>query len=498
VDLISGGIGSLDLNVYEQLEPRGKRLAFDQDLHWILHDEPNKEMTGFTFMKTLQCHALLWGNAYAEIERDQANRIKGLWPRDPNATRPRRLTEAQTVGDEKLERGALVYTTTDGAGLGGAGTSPERLISADNMLHVLGLSLDGRLAKSVVELSRQVMGLSLATEKFAGKFFANGIRPTGVVELPNTMKPEAIQAFKQSLRESQGGENMLTPMVLETGMTWHQSDVKPNEAQFLETRVHQRQEIGAIFHVPERMLGEGGKSNRATAEQEAIEFVQYTLRPWIKAWEPELKRKLFPKTGRTAGKYFPGFYYQDLLTPDAESRGKLIALLKQWGIANSDDIREFFLDWNPIKGPAGETYWMPVNMQDAAHPLAAKPGDGQTAEPNSPAADDKAAQRYSRLFTDAFNRLQALNKPDARDFHRAFAPILMTIADAAFASTEEAMAPPEVQDRIGVYISGMHKRLAGAKVSDDVLDNEFRMAINAVRAAARQNGTAKPSQEAIQ
>ena len=491
VDLISGGLASLDLNVYEQLRPRGKRVATEQDLHWLLHDEPNPEMTAFTFVKTMQCHSLLWTNCYAEIERDQANLPLAIWPRNPNATRPVRLTTPAVIDGEKYEAGTMVYATTDGVKPGSPST--ERYIAAADMVHIPGLSLDGRIGKPVIELTRQVVGLALAAEKFGGKFFANGIRPMGVFELPNDMSPQAVENFRRSIQEAYGGENMLRPLIAESGIKWTQSDIKPNDAQFLETRKHQREEIGAIFHVPLRMLGDSGKVNRASSEQEAIEFVQYTLRPWIRAWQPELKRKLFPQVGRSANKYFPAFYYQDLLTPDAESRGKLISLLKQWGIGNSDDIREYFMDWNPIGGKAGTTYWQPVNMMDAAGDVA--PPQQQSPAPAKDADADQEAQRYirvySRLFEDAFSRVLARDKHDLRSFQRAFIPVLTVIAEAM----SQASAPdfridgtyptPQVESFLFEHVVEMYARSSDWKNDGETAVAELVRAVKAIQTAVR-------------
>ena len=482
VDLISGGLAATDLNVYEQLDPRGKRLAYEQDLHFILHDEPNAEMTAFTFIKTFMAHALLWTNAYAEIERDQAGRVMALWPRSPIATKPRRTIEPITVQGERVPVGSIIFETTDGQSVDPNQPQGPRFILAENMLHVPGLSLDGRLGKPVIELTRQVMGLSLATEKFGGKFFANGIRPPFMVEIPHTMDKVALENFRRSLQESQGGENMLRPIILEKGMVGKPFEIKANEAQYIETRKHQREDIGAIFHVPIRMLGESGRVNRSSAEQEAIELVQYTLRPWYKPLQSEFKRKLFPKTGRTAFQFFPAFYYQELLTPDSESRAKLITVLKQWGVANTNDVRELFLDWNPLPGKAGETYWMPVNMMDASDPLALSPGDpnsitgtdGSDDEDQDPKAkppvadeDQRAMALYSHVFRDALDRVLARNKPDIRDFQKAFTPVLAAVADLwtqAAARQFHIEANPgdpvsaEVAGFVQEFVAGMFKR----------------------------------------
>jgi|GEM_PF-500347 len=523
VDLVSGAMAATDLNVYEQLDPRGKRLAYEQDLHFILHDEPNEEMTAFTFIKTYMAHALLWTNAYAEIERDQANRVIGLWPRSPISTKPRRVVVPLMVQGEMVPFGKIIYETTDGHPFEENAPREPRLILADNMLHVPGLSLDGRLGKPVIELTRQVMGLSLAAEKFGGKFFANGIRPTGVVEIPHTMEPKAMENFKRSINEAYGGENMLRPMVIEGGMIWKPSDIKPNEAQFLETRKHQREEIAAIFHVPVRMLGESGRVNRSSAEQEAIELVQYTLRPWFKPLQQEFKRKLFVKTGRTANKFFPGFYYQELLTPDSESRAKIITVLKQWGLANTDDIREFFLDWNPIGGKAGQTYWMPVNMMDASDPLALSPGDpnsqdgsdgtGGESEPDPkkktpPAEDQRFIRAYSRVFQDALQRVLARDKPDLRDFQKAFTPVLYAVAEVATQVGAVMMRldsvnpsdPPstEVVSFVQEYISGMQKRSGDWKADEPAATGrELARAVGAIKIAVYRDLAARKAKEEL-
>jgi hypothetical protein len=342
------------------------------------------------------------------------------------------------------------------------------------------------------------MGLALATEKFGGKFFANGIRPSGVFNLPHDMAPQATENFKRSVQEAYGGENMMRPIVSEAGIEFKPYEIKPNEAQFLETRKHQRECIAAIYHVPLRMLGDSGRVNRSSSEQEAIELVQYTLLPWVKAWQPELKRKLFPKRGRNASKYFPGYDYQEMLTPDSESRGKLIALLKQWGIANTDDIRRKFFRWNPVGGKAGLTYWMPVNMMDAAHPLELAPPDPSAAgesddDAGNPPKDDKQSGKNARalppflgVFQSRLGALSRVSEPDLGMFRRAFDPILETLAGCELilnpmsAGLVTDSLSPEIEAFIGDYVGGMHKRFDAWKGD---AAGEFSRAVRAVRIA---------------
>src|SRR5579864_9086914 len=340
VNLISSTVGALPMHVYERMPASshgrvGKRVAYDHALHDMLHDEPNPEMAAITFRKTLQVHMLLWGNGYAEIERDAFGRILALWPRNPASTRPRR--------DRK---GQLYYETTDQLR---ERTDPNdivprqqlRLIHDDDMLHIPGLSLDGRLGQPTIWLARQVVGLSLATEKWGSKFFGNGARPGGVLEYPGIFKDDAARAkFRQSWHESQGGENAGLTAVLENGLKWSPMSVANNDSQFLETRQYQKTEVCSIYLVPPHMIGDTEKTNRANTEQIGIEFLNYTIAPWLESWQQESKRKLFPTTGRSANRFFPMFDTRRLTMPDAAARKDFYGSGRQWTYLCPNDVRD--------------------------------------------------------------------------------------------------------------------------------------------------------------
>jgi HK97 family phage portal protein len=396
VNIITSAIATLPLNVYEQTVSGtgrlGKSLALGHDLFDVLHNEPNEEMTSFSWRKTLQCHMLLWGNGYAEIERNNANEIVGLWPRNPARTRPVRLTAPATIEGTRYPTGTLVYETNETVGdsqMGQDGTDSldnklaiRRIILAEDMIHIPGLSFDGRLGQSTVWLARQTIGLALATEKYGAKFFGNSARPAGVLEIPGTMEPKALENLRRSWAEAHGGENMWKTAVLEAGVKYQKVGATPDEGQYIETRKYVRTEIATIFNVPPHMVGEA-TTGKSTVEQSSIELVLYTLDPWITAWQQELRRKLMPKKGRTSGKYFVKFDVRRLLYPDAASRSKFYATGRQWGFLNGNDIRELE-DMDPIPGGAGSAYWMPVNMMDA--------GDvHQIVPPGAPAPDGSVA-----------------------------------------------------------------------------------------------------------
>ncbi len=373
VRVLSDAVGGMPLHVKEReitAEGRVKNsIAHDHNLYDMLAFSPNPEMTAFVLKKTAQIHALLWGNGYVEIQRDSAYRVVGMWPRNPARCRPRRASARFMVGGDFVEAGELYYSTTEGIEFTDINPEspqdvqgPERPIIKENMLHVPGLTLDGRLGQSTIWLSRQVIGLALATEKFGAKFFGNGARPGGILTYPGKLSQEQRDKMRQSWQESQGGENQGRPAVLENQMTWQAISTNPNDGQFLETRQFQRGQICAVFGVPPHMIGDTKSQNRANTEQIGIEFVTFTLNPWLKSWEQQLQMKLFPSVGRTANKFFAVFDTAAMTMPDAASRKAFNDSGKQWGWLSTNDVRERE-GLNPVDDPDADALWMPVNMQ---------------------------------------------------------------------------------------------------------------------------------------
>jgi HK97 family phage portal protein len=504
VQLIGSAIGALPLHVFELIEAAdrrpGKRIAYDHNLYDLLRYEPNPEMTAVTFRKTLQVHALLWGNLYAEIQRDGGNGIVALWPRNPARTRPRRLTQDARIGPfrELARAGTLVYETTEGVdeitptGTDPTGATTVRLIPSEDMLYVPGLTLDGKLGQSTIWLTRQAIGLALATEKYGSKYFGNGARPGGVVTHPGKLTTPARENLKRSWAEAQGGENAHKTAVLEEGMKFEAASSENDKAQFLETRKFQKSEICQIFAVPPHMIGDSDKTNRANTEQIGIEFVLYTLAPWLESWTQELKRKLFPKMGRTAGRYFPKFETRQLTMPDAESRRNFYATVKQWGVGSTNDIREME-DWNPVDDPSADELWMPVNMavMGAEKPTEVVPSDEEPDADKTGDDDDKNDARmitlYSPLFSDAVTRLLARKTPDSETYRRTFGPLFASIARSLGAPDDEPGF--DASPAAAAYLAQMARRLGEWRAANGNLDavtaRELADAVRAIRAAVR-------------
>lgn len=391
VNIICNGVSSLPLNVYERQVRDGrpgKKIALHHSLFDLLHDEPNDEMTSQTWRQTIQAHALLWGNGYSEIQRSKEdNAIVALWPHNPTRVRPVRLTEACEIDGEEVVPGTMVYEVTEPL-RGGVVTDTDsvddktltrRLVPIERMIHLHGLSLDGRLGQDTVTLAREAIGMALALERYGNKFFGNNARPAGILSTAGVMTPVAKENLKRSWHEAHGGENAHKTAVLEQGVTYTKIASTPEEAQSIETRKFQRVEIANVFGVPARLVDGDEHAARSTAEQSAIEFFNFCLHPWLNKWEHELKRKLFPKVGRSSGKYFAKFDTRKLLYPDAQSRATFYGNGRQWGYLSANDIREFE-DLNPIEDGSGDVYFRPQNMIDATEPSTPAPAPVPTEE----------------------------------------------------------------------------------------------------------------------
>jgi len=399
VDILSRTLASLPLPVYKRLQGGGKERATNHPLYSILHNLPNREMTSFELRQALMGHLALWGNAFAEIERDNAGRVIGLWP-----LRPDRMTV------KRDERG-LLYIYRIGT------TGQEVALRQRNVMHIRGLSSDGVIGYSPIRLAREAIGLTLATEEFGARFFGNGSRPGGVLQHPGKLSEEASKRLKKSWEEMhQGLTQAHRVAILEEGMTWQQVGIPPEDAQFLETRKFQVTEIARIFHVPPHMLADLERSTFSNIEHQGIEFVVHTMRPWLVCWEQAMYRDLFLPTERQT--YFTEFLVDGLLRGDTESRYRAYATGRQWGWLSANDVRELE-NMNPVEG--GDTYLIPLNMipADTAGSAPQPPeGTGQRSEKRSMPARAKRPEQYYRVFKSATERLVKWEASEIRSLVR--------------------------------------------------------------------------------
>ena len=344
VRILAEAIASLPLHVYEYQDDGGKKLVHDHPLYYLLHDEPNPEMTSFVFRETLMSHLLIWGNAYAQIIRDGAGRVLGLYPLLPDKMEVQR--------DDK---GNIYYVYSRNSDENPTFKEYGNIkLKAEDVLHIPGLGFDGLIGYSPIAMAKNAVGMTLACEEYGASFFANGANPGGVLEHPGVLKdPSKVRESWNSVYR--GVNNAHKIAVLEEGMKYQQIGIPPEEAQFLETRKFQINEIARLYRIPPHMVGDLDKSSFSNIEQQSLEFVKYTLDPWVIRWEQSLQRSLLLPGEK--GKYFIKLNVDGLLRGDYQSRMNGYAVGRQNGWFSANDIREME-NMNPIPDEEGGNLYL--------------------------------------------------------------------------------------------------------------------------------------------
>ena len=317
VRILAETVASLPLHTFKHTES-GKEKAKEHSIYHLLADEPNPEMTSFVFRETLMGHLLLWGNAYAQIIRDGRGKVIALYPLMPD-----RMTVDRADNDE-------IYYIYNKEG-------KQYYLRNYEVLHIPGLGFDGLIGYSPIAMAKNAIGMAIATEEYGASFFANGANPGGVLEHPGVVKdPARVRESWNSVY--QGTKNAHKIAVLEEGMKFQSIGIPPEQAQFLQTRKFQLNEIARIFRIPPHMIGDLDKSSFSNIEQQSLEFVMYTLDPWVVRWEQSIKRALFSESEKK--EYFVKFNVDGLLRGDYQSRMNGYAVGRQNGWLSANDIRE--------------------------------------------------------------------------------------------------------------------------------------------------------------
>jgi HK97 family phage portal protein len=346
VNLIAGAIASVPLNLYKR-DGQGKVLFSGHPLHRILHERPNPQMGSAIFRRTLQAHKLIWGNGYAEIERDQLGRPVNLWPLLPFTVQP------------YLERGILNYRVHNQDG------PPIEFDSAD-ILHLRGYSDDGICGISTIAKARESLGLGVAAERFGSTFFGNGSSFGGIISYPPGIgsNPQTRKENRESIeRVHQGPDRAHRFLALYEGAKYERLGIPPNDAQFLETREFQIEEVCRWFNVPPHKLKHLKRATFSNIEQQAIEYVTDSLNPhWIE-WEEELTMKLVAPLERQ--QQVIEFNREGMLQGDSAARGEFFSKQFSIGAITQNEIRAKD-NLNPLKPELqGDIPYVPSNMMPA-------------------------------------------------------------------------------------------------------------------------------------
>ena len=339
VTQLSQGVASLPLHLYKRKE-RGKDRAVNHSLYRMLHLAPNPEMTSMNFREAMMGQILRYGFCVAEKEIDLQGNILGLWP----------LISRKVRMDRLLGIPVCVVSPPNGG---------PKILDQSRALKIVGFSQNGIMPYDPISIGRESIALSLAVEEYGARFYGNGARPDAVLEHPSSLSAEAQDRLRKSWNEiHQGLEKSHRIAILEEGMKLHEFTTNPQNAQAIETRKFQIEEVARIFNMPPHMLKDLSRSTNNNIEKQSLEFVIYTLRPWLVRFEQSYTMQLLSE--KEQKKYFFEHLIDGLLRGDIRTRHASYTNGRQWGYYSANDIREME-NKNSI-GPDGDMYLVPMNM----------------------------------------------------------------------------------------------------------------------------------------
>jgi HK97 family phage portal protein len=346
-------------------------------VHNILRRRPNPEISPFDFKRLLVSHALVWGNGYAEIERNGRREPVRLWPLLPSAVTVMRDENTKELFCRVSGKGALVD-----------------LPYAD-VFHLKNIGSDGIVGLSVIGLAARTIGMGIAAEEFGANLYRNQAIPSGVLKHPKQLSSEALERLRDQFGERFGGSaNAGKPVVLEEGMEFTPLTFKPEDLQFLESRRFVVEDIARWFGLPPHKLSDMSRATFNNIEHQSISVVNDAIHPWCQALEEEANYKLL---GNRRDAVYTKLDMRGLLRGDNASRADYYTKMLQNGVYSVNDVRELE-DMAPIEH--GDKHLVPLNQTtienagkktDATRPEPfIKPG-GKPSTENTDKEDENAA-----------------------------------------------------------------------------------------------------------
>ena len=338
VRVISETIAALPWRAHKRIDG-GNELLDGSDLDYILHVQANPEQSAFSFRETALAHALLWGNGYGEIERNNRGDAWNIWTLPPDKVTP-----------DRTQDGKLWYVVNG-----------QPVIEAKDMFHLKGLGFDGLTGYPVIEHAARSIGLGIALDTMAAATFANGGAPGVIIKQTTgkSLSPEGVANLIKTFEDRfRGPSNAAKAMYLDAGMEADKLELPLSTLQFLESRKFQIAEVARWFRVPPHKLGDLERSTFSNIEHQSLEFVTDTLIPWITRLETEAQIKLIGRNNRM-GRVYTKINVSGLLRGDIKSRYEAYGVGRDKGWLSANDIRSME-DMNSV--PGGDEYLVQAQM----------------------------------------------------------------------------------------------------------------------------------------
>lgn len=407
VRVIANGVAGMPAKVYE-IVSGGRNESVDHSLYYMLTASPNPEMTAYSLFSALAMALTLTGNCYAQIERNALGQAVALWPLHPTRTEPTRKAN-----------GSLVYMVTNPE------TGAKTELLPKDVIHVPLFCFDGLKGYSPVELARQGLGLAKAAEKYAAGYFGTGGQPSGLMHTIDDVSIDELTVARDSWNSQRAGAGSAGKTVFTAGnWTYTPLSLSQRDAQFIESRRFQREDICALWGVPPNMVGDPGKLSNGNWEQQALSLLLDTLQPYCEAIAQELHRKLLGPDSRFQITFDP----TARLRADRKSLMESVALSRQWAVMTTDESRQQ-LGLNPLGGEVGSLILAPVNMMPADRLLKSP---AQLPQP----ADDSASRS---LISDCIGHLMHRSVRDADAVREVFTPAVTSVVSTIAARAARDM-----------------------------------------------------------
>lgn len=432
-EIISNAIMVMPLMTYKRLDEQGKELKRDHPVFDILHRRPNPHMHAARWKSLMMVWKLLWGNARSEIERNGAGQVINLWP--IHASRAWTFKDKDT--GQKFHR----IWNEDGT---------QTDLPDEKVVHWMGMSKDGLNGLSRVEMGAESMGLAVAQEAFAARFYKNDARPGIAIKVPRKISEPAKENMRKSWVAQYGGENYGKPAILEGGIELEVFSMPNTEAQFLESRVFSILEIARWFNISPHKLKELSRATFSNIESLTLQFVSDTVLPHAVENETETTRKLFSEKDQLDG-FFCEFMMDALLRADALARNKSLAIKKLNGVYNANEWRAKDNEAPISDEDGGSDYWRPKNMMVVGSEEDRKPSAVVFPRQNT----DDALAAHATLLSSAIERVnrnacnvidraaKANRQPDytrlQSKFVEAVTPILESLAKCVCGSRPDML-----------------------------------------------------------
>lgn len=370
VNLLANDVADLPLDVFRR-DGDDREIARTHPAQKLIKQAASPVMHARAFRSTMMGHALLFGNGFAWIERDQRSRPIALWVLDPQQMIVRYLD------------GELWYATVI--------NGEQRKFPGRDIVHIAGLSSNGIVGYSAIDIMADALGVGMAAQQFGSRFFGDGANMSGLLMIPGHFQDDKIRNTLSAWKEmSSGMKNAHKVALLQDGVQFKQTTIPPDSAQFLETRNFEvRVTVANILGVPPHLLGDDTRTSHSSLEQENQSYLNHSLNPWLSVWEGEIERKLLSEREQDRDTHFVEF--------NREAAVQMMFKEKIEGIYRQVEMGQLTINESrklvnlPDIGSDGDKRYHPANwLEVGKEPEEAPSAIDNNADTEEPTDDDES------------------------------------------------------------------------------------------------------------